>query len=754
MGGKVGCHYDLRTRCKFMKTMIHSEIEDKITKLLEEMTLEEKIGQLRQLGPSLVGAFEVSFEELLNMMFDGRISQEEFKRIMSTAEEDLHEDEIRAGKLGSLNGIYGAQKINRLQKIAVEESRLGIPLLFGADVIHGLRSVYPIPLALSCSFDRDLWEKTAAMAAEEASANGLHWTFAPMIDIARDARWGRISEGAGEDPYLVSEFAKASVKGFQGDSMDKDTSIMACAKHFVAYGAAEAGRDYNTAEISKSTLHDVYLPPFKAAVEAGVATLMPSFQDVDGVPCTVNSYLLQEVLRDTYGFEGFLVSDANAIAECVAHGVATDKKEAAAKAISAGIDMDMSSNSYFENLKELLEEGTISMEILDQSVRRVLRLKYAKGLFDQPYRTNEEKEAKTILKEEYRRLCKEAAEDSIVLLKNDGILPLRKEQKIALVGQLAADKDQMLGAWAITGDGEDCVSIAEAMTKTTDVSYEMCCPMEGDFDEEATQKFVAEADVIVAVLGETKEMSGEAASRGDLILPGKQEEFLKTLIATGKQVVVVLIGGRPLAISWVAEHASAIINAWHLGIETGNAVKDVLYGNVNPSGKLTVSVPYSVGQCPIYYNHFNTGRPAGAGKFTSKYLDIPTEPLYPFGYGLSYTTYHYEELKVRSDDKNIYASVQIANTGKLEGREIVQFYIQDVIASKVRPVKELKGFEKVCLEPGEKKKVLFTLPIAQMGFHNQSQEYIVEPGKFRVMVGTSSKQYLETEIIIDQTGCL
>lgn len=734
-----------------VKRYIQKEVEDKITNLLEQMTIEEKIGQLNQLGPSLVGAFEVSFEELLNMMFDGRISHEEFQHLLSTAEEDLHEDDIRAGKLGSLNGIYGAEKINNLQKIAVKESRLGIPLLFGADVIHGLRSVYPIPLGISCSFDRKLWKQVAEMAADEASANGIHWTFAPMIDIARDARWGRISEGAGEDSYLVSEFAKASIEGFQGGSISQDTSIMACAKHFVAYGGAESGRDYNTVDISPETLHDIYLPPFKVAVESGVATLMPAFNDVAGVPCTVNSYLLQDVLRDQYGFEGFLVSDANAIAECIDHGVAEDKKDASKQAIMAGIDMDMSSNSYIENLKTLVEEEIVPMQVLDDTVRRVLRMKYAKGLFDNPYITNKKREEETILKEEYRKICREAACDSIVLLKNDGILPLKKNQKVALVGQLANEKAQMLGAWSIAGDGNDCITVAEAMLKMEKVKYEMCCPIEGDYDQEATKDLAANADVIVAVVGETKEMSGEASCRGDLSLPGQQEEFIKTLVATGKPVVVVLFGGRPLAIPWIAEHVNAIVEGWHLGIEAGNAIRDILYGEVNPSAKLTVSFPYSVGQCPIYYNHFSTGRPAGAGKFTSKYLDIPTEPLYPFGYGLSYTTYKYEDLEVSSDGTNIYISVNIMNIGNVEGREIVQLYIQDIVASKVRPVKELKGFEKVSIRPKEKKQVYFTLPKSQMGFHQFQQQklkFVVEPGDFKIMVGTSSKEYLETKIRI------
>lgn len=731
-----------------MKTYIDENIEKKIRNLIEKMSIDEKVGQLQQLGPSLVGAFDVSFEELLNMMFDGKISRKEFNEIMESAEEDLHEEDIKEGKIGSLNGIYGAKKINRLQKIAVEESRLGIPLLFGADVIHGLRSVYPIPLALSCSFDKELWEKTAKMAAEEASANGLHWTFAPMIDVSRDSRWGRVSEGAGEDPYLVSEFARASIKGFQGEAVDEKNRIMACAKHFVAYGGAEGGRDYNTVDISPSTLHDVYLPPFKSAVEAGVATIMPAFNDVDGVPCTVNSYLLQDILRDQYEFEGFLVSDANAIAECVNHGVASSKKEASKKAISAGIDMDMSSNSYINHLKELVEEGSISMEILNQAVRRILGMKFKKGLFDNPYITNCEREKEVILKEENRKLCKEAACDSIVLLKNDGVLPLGKEQRVALVGELAEDKEQMLGAWAISGDGRDCISLVEATSNIKELVYTMSCPVEGDFDKEATINSVKDADVIVAMIGETKEMSGEAASRGDLSLPGKQEEFIATLIETRKPVIVVLASGRPLTIPWIAEHASAIVMTWHLGIEAGNAIKDVLYGEVNPSGKLTLSFPHNVGQCPIYYNHYNTGRPEGAGKFTSKYIDIPTKPLYPFGYGLSYTSYHYQDLKVTSDEENLYIAVQVSNTGKRFGREIVQLYIQDLVASKVRPVKELKGFEKIGLEPGEKKKVNFILAKSQMGFHGQGLDYIVEPGIFRIMVGTSSEEYLEESIEI------
>lgn len=726
--------------------MITEKQQEKIKHILSQMTLEEKIGQLQQLGPSLVGAFEVSFEELLDMMFDGRISEAEFHKLMSTAKEDLREDEVRAGKIGSFNGLYGAEKINYLQKIALEESRLGIPLLFGADIIHGMRAVFPIPLAESCAFDEKLWEETAEMSAKEAAASGIHWTFAPMIDVARDARWGRISEGAGEDTYLNSVFAKAKVKGFQGNNPSEEDRLLACAKHFIAYGAAESGRDYNTTDMSQQKLHEVYLPPFKAAIDAGVSSIMPSFNDVNGVPVTANNYLLNNLLREECGFNGMLVSDANAIAELVNHGFAENKKEAAKAALEAGINMDMSSKSYSTYLKELVEEGSLKEEFIDKAVYKVLKLKMEKGLFENPYQTNVEKEKNTILKPEFREKSKKAALKSMVLLKNEGILPLSKDKKIGLVGNLAEAKGQMLGAWAINGRDEDCVSILEGMKeKFESLLYEPCI-IDNKVDLDKVKNIADNSEVIVAVVGETKEMSGEAASRADISLPAEQEELLKALYKTGKPVVAVLVNGRPLAISWIAEHISAILEAWHGGIETGNAVADILSGSYNPSGKLSVTFPQSTGACPCYYNSPSTGRPGGKSKFTSKYLDIPLEPVYCFGHGLSYTNYEYSNLNAEILGGNLKVSVQVKNTGKMSGEETVQLYIQDVIAKRVRPVRELKGFKKVALEKDESKKVEFIISTKELGYYDNNMNYIVEEGKFKIYVGGSLKECVETEV--------
>lgn len=729
--------------------MITAKQHESIKALLSQMTLEEKIGQLQQLGPSIVGAFEVSFEELLDMMFDGRISEAEFHKLMSTAKEDLREEDVRAGKIGSFNGLYGAEKINYLQKIALEESRLGIPLLFGADIIHGMRAVYPIPLAESCAFDEKLWEETAEMAAKEASAVGIHWTFAPMIDVARDARWGRISEGAGEDTYLNSVFAKAKVKGFQGNNPAQENRLLACAKHFIAYGAAESGRDYNTTDMSNQKLHEVYLPPFKAAIDVGVASIMPSFNDVNGVPVTVNKYLLQDVLKEECGFDGVLVSDANAIAECVNHGFAEDKKEAAKLSIEAGITVDMSSKSYSSYLKELVDEGKLEEVFIDNAVYKVLKLKMEKGLFDNPYQTNKEREENTVLKPEFREKCKEAALKSMVLLKNQGVLPLSKDKKIGLVGNLAESKEQMLGAWAISGQGGDCISILEGMKANFDnLTYESCIK-DGKVDSDAVTKIANQCEVIVAVVGETKEMSGEAASRADISLPEEQEELLKALYKTGKPVVAVLVNGRPLAISWVSEHIQAILEAWHGGIETGNAVAEILQGLYNPSGKLSVTFPQSSGASPCYYNHPSTGRPGGKSKFTSKYLDIPLEPVYSFGHGLSYTRYEYSGLQAEICGEQLRSSVIVTNAGEMAGEETVQLYVQDIVAKRVRPVRELKAFKKVSLDKGESKKVDFILPISELGYYDNNMNFIVEEGKFKVYIGGSLKGCLEVEVNLE-----
>ncbi|MDO4337365.1 MAG: glycoside hydrolase family 3 N-terminal domain-containing protein [Eubacteriales bacterium] len=716
------------------------DYEKQIQKLLKKMTLEEKVGQLQQCGPSLVGAFEVSFEELLDMMFDGRISQEEFDKLMGTAEQDFHEEDLRAGRVGSYNGIGDADTVNRLQKIAVEETRLGIPLLFGYDVIHGFRTVTPIPLAESCAWEPALWEKTARVAAEEATAAGVHLTFAPMVDVAKDARWGRVSEGAGEDALLNSAYGAAKVKGFQGDDLAKEDAMAACVKHFVAYGAGEAGRDYNRVDMSMQRLWEEYMPPYQACIEAGARAVMPAFNDLNGVPCTVNSWLLRDVLREKWQFDGLVISDSNAIAECVAHGIAADKREAAKQAVIAGMDMDMSSNSYIEHLKELVESSEVEETVLDEAVGDVLRIKFELGLFDNPYRTDKEREQRTMLKPEYRALAREAAGKSIVLLKNENsILPLASGTRIGVFGSLAADKGQMTGAWAIGANPDDCVSLTEAL-EARKISYRYSA------DSADMQKTAEESDVLVAVLGEMKEESGEAASRAEITLPPEQLAMVRELAATGKPVIAVLFNGRPLAISQLDKTVPAIVEAWHLGVEAGNAVLDVLLGDVNPSGKLTTTFPAATGQCPMYYAHTNTGRPGGKSKFTSKYLDAPVEPLYPFGYGLSYTSYSYKELSIAKLEGALGVTVTVRNTGEKAGDEIVQCYVQTPAAKRVRPVRELKAFAKVTLKPGEEKAVTLKIPYDSLGYYDWDMKWTPYEGKLKVYAGGNVKDTIEGEI--------
>lgn len=711
-----------------------TQYEDRIKELLSQMTVEEKVGQLHQCGPSLVGAFEVSFEELLNMMFDGRISQEEFGRLMSTASQDYHEDDLRAGRIGSYNGVGDAATANRLQRIAVEETRLGIPLFFGYDVIHGFRTVTPIPLGESCAWDPDLWERTARLAAREASAAGVHMTFAPMVDVARDARWGRVSEGAGEDPDLTAAYGVAKVRGFQGDDLKKPDTLAACIKHFAAYGAVEAGRDYNRVDMSAQRLHEEYLPPFQACVEAGARAIMPAFNDINGVPCSVNKKLLTDLLRKQWGFTGVTVSDSNAVAECVDHGFSADRAQAAKDAIEAGMDIDMSSNVFDQELAKLVKSGAVPMEYLDRAAGDVLRLKFELGLFEHPYRTDPEREAREVGDPAYRALAREAAVKSLVLLKNEeGVLPLQKGMRLGVYGDLAASRSDMLGAWAIGADGESCVSLLDALEARGETFLRLT-------DEDWEQG--ASCDAIVAALGETKELSGEAASRADIGLPAGQEDMLKKLMGLGKPLVLVLFSGRPLAIPWAAEHVPAILLAWHPGVEAGNAIADVLFGDENPSGKLTVTFPAAAGQCPMYYAHCNTGRPGGRGKFTSKYLDAPIEPLYPFGHGLSFTRYEYSGLHLLRGQDALIASVAVKNIGDRPGDEIVQCYFRDVAAKRVRPVKKLAAFERVHLEPGEERRLSFEIPYEKLGYYDDNMNYVVEPGDFDIFAGGSSADCL------------
>lgn len=736
---------------------IKKDYEEKIDQLISKMTLGEKIGQLIQISPSLFGAFGMTPDEIIEKLVNGEITPEEFENL----ERNYHEDEIRQGLIGSMGGVNGAEKSNELQRIAVEESRLGIPVIFGLDVIHGYRTVFPIPLAEACSWEPELMKESARIAAKEASAAGVHWTFAPMVDISRDPRWGRVAEGAGEDPYLGSVIAAARVEGFQGGDLSSPESILACAKHFAAYGAPEGGRDYNTVDMSLQMLHDVYLPPFKAAAQAGAATFMSAFNDINGVPCTTNKYLLTHVLREMFGFNGFVVSDANSVAECAIHGHAADRKEASKKAIESGLDMDMSHGTFREDLPEQFNAKKISEEVLNEAVRRVLRVKFLMGLFDNPYRTDKEKEEKTILCSEHIKAAREVARRSIVLLKNENnTLPLKKDlKKIAVVGPLADSAEDMLGTWAIVGRSEDAVPVVDgiksAVSSETEVVYSKGCDLDGDkeYFEDAIEA-TSGSDVIIAVVGESVSMSGEAASRIDLTLPGRQEELLKELRKTGKPLVVVLINGRPLSIPWVSESATSIVEAWQLGIQSGNALADVLFGDYNPSGKLVSTFPNSVGQVPVYYNHPMTGRPAGQIKFTSKYIDGPHEPLYPFGFGLSYTTFNYESLVLSSNevlkDGKLTVSVNVTNTGSKFGEEIVQLYVTDVVGSRVRPIKELKGFKKVSLNPGQCKTVSIDVNISELGFHDENMNYVVEPGLFKVCVGPNSKEGLDGEFKVIQ----
>lgn len=719
-----------------------------IDELLEKMTIDEKIGQMNQISPSIVGGFDVSFEELIEMMTDGRISKEEFNNLMAGAKQDFHDDVNRAGGLGSVL-ISDPEIVNRLQKIAVEETRLGIPLIIGFDVIHGFRTVFPIALAEAGTFEPELFEKTGRIAAKESRASGIAWHFAPMIDISRDARWGRISEGPGEDPYLASVFAKARVRGLQNDDENPENYVAACLKHYVAYGACESGRDYNTTSMAKSMLHNTYLPPFKAAVEEGAATVMAAFNDLNGVPCTVNSYTLRNILKESYGFDGFVVSDANAIKECIIHGIAEDEQDAAIKAASAGMDMDMGTWIYSKELKPAVESGKLDIAYINEAVRRILSIKMRLGLFEKPYVTEEEMHRYDKLPKEHLAHALEVAEKSVVLLKNDNVLPLNKTSKISLVGALADIPEEVLGSWALSGRAKDCVTIYQGLKNAgADVLYHPCCGPEGEINETEVQAAISEGDVIVAVVGEFASMSGEASSRADITLPGKQQEFLKMLLDSGKPVVAVLMNGRPLALSWENEHLPAILECWHLGVQMGNAVAHILFGDVNPSGKLSCTFPAMTGQCPMYYNSPKTGRPGSKSKFTSRYLDAPIEPLYPFGYGLSYTSFEYSDMNIQEEKDCLKVSVLLKNTGNRDGAEVVQLYMHDVSASIVRPVKELKGFSKEYLKAGESRKVTIILSKDQMGFYDDDAVYHLENGKFIIYIGGNSKECLEQKITI------
>ncbi|MEK6320834.1 MAG: beta-glucosidase BglX [Acidobacteriota bacterium] len=704
-----------------------ADVERRIDDLLVRMTLEEKLGQLQQLDGEANGNFRPEHLEL-----------------------------VRKGLLGSTLNVRGVLRTNQLQRIAVEESRLKIPILFGFDVIHGYRTIFPIPLGEAASWDPAAVELAASVAAKEARAAGVHWTFAPMVDIARDARWGRIAEGSGEDPYLGSVMARARVRGFQGKDYSAPDKVVACAKHWVAYGAAEAGRDYNTTDLSETTLREIYFPPFKAAVEEGVGTFMTSFNDINGVPATANPFTLKQVLRNEWKFDGFVVSDYTAVMELMNHGRAGDEADAARYALNAGTDMEMVSRLYNKNGVQLIREGKISRATLDEAVRRVLRIKFRLGLFDNPY-ADEARESTTIMKSEYLAAARRTAARSFVLLKNDNeTLPVNKNVKsIALVGPLADDKRNMLGSWSGDGKTEDAVTLLEGLKAkvgpSTKINYAKGCDINSEKTDDVTDAVRAanESDFVIVAVGEDAGMSGEAASRSSLDLPGNQMELIKAIHATGKPYAIVLMNGRPLTINWVAENSPALLETWFAGTQAGNAIADVLFGDVNPGGKLPVTFPRSVGQIPLYYNHKNTGRPFEANnKYTSKYLDIPNTPLYPFGYGLSYSQFRLSNLQLSArrikPNGQVKVSVDVENTGARAGDEVVQLYIRDVAASVTRPVRELKGFKRITVQSGEKQKVEFTLSSEQLGFYNREMRFVVEPGDFKVFAGTSSERGLES----------
>lgn len=730
--------YLLVTTIFFLSSHISAQqksIEQKIDSILNLMTLEEKIGQLN--------------------LYAGRMNP-----TGPITMRDDDEDAIRRGDVGMVFNIVGAKRTREIQRIAVEESRLKIPLLVGFDVVHGYRTIFPIPLGESASWDMDLMKRTAHASAAEASAMGIHWTFSPMVDLCHDARWGRIMEGGGEDPYLNSLIAKAKVEGYQGEKLDDMGSLIACAKHFAAYGATLDGRDYNTADISDVTLRNLYLPPFKAAVESGVHTFMAGYHELNGVPTSASSYLMTDILRGEWKFNGFVVSDWGSIREVAMHGYAVDRKDAAMKSFNAGLDVDMESSAYLKHMKELVAEGKISVAQIENSVRKVLRMKYETGVMANPYRyCSQEREDTIILKKEFLDLAHEAACKSMVLLKNDKqTLPLSDKLKsIAVIGPLADSKKDMPGSWSKSCNPKDMITFMEAVTKQygkkLKINYAKGCKVDSmdtsGFAEAI--KAASQSEVIIAMMGEAKEMSGEASSRSNISIPSIQKELLKELKKLNKPIVLVLFNGRPLSIPWEAENVDAILEAWFPGNEAGNALVDVLFGKFNPQGKLTATFPRTIGQVPIFYNHKITGRPEGyyESVFITRYIDSPNTPLFPFGYGLSYTAFEYSDIELSSDklskDGRLMASVKIKNIGEYKGTETPQLYIRDLVASIIRPVKELKGFKKVTLNPGEEQEVVFEITEQDLRFWNDKKQQISEPGKFNIFIGTDSQNVKKAE---------
>ncbi len=727
---------------KFLDSNYLKLIDQRVDSVLTLMTLDEKIGQLNQLsygsgwGPTVKATIK---DEYINS--------------------------IREGKVGSFLNASGAELTKELQRIAVEESRLKIPLIFGLDVIHGFRATFPVPLAEASSWNPELVKLSAHYQALEASSAGLHWTFSPMVDIARDPRWGRIMEGSGEDPYLGSIMAKARVEGYQGDLSNQN--IIACPKHFAAYGGAEGGRDYNTVDISEVTFRDVYLRPFKAAFDAGALTTMASFNEIAGIPSSANKHLLTEILRNEWNFKGFVVSDWNSIGELIPHGVAENLKDAGNLAINSGLDMDMESRAYITHLSELVKENKISEEIINQSVRKILRVKFLLRLFDNPYAyCDVDREKNIIMSKEIQDAALKIAQESIVLLKNENnILPLRKDIKtITIIGPLANDNKNPLGGWSAFGNSQDVVNVMDGIKSkipNTKILFSKGCEIESNskdgFNDAITKS--KQSDVVILVMGEGRDMSGEANNRTSLNLPGVQEDLVKEIHKTGKPIVLVLMNGRPLSIEWIDKNIPAIVETWFLGIKSGEAIADVLFGDVNPSGKLPATFPRTVGQVPIHYNHKNSGRPPSImNHFSSKYLDVAFTPLYSFGYGLSYTNFEYNNLKVKTNkitiNDTLTVSLQIKNTGNYDGKEVVQLYVQDLVGSITRPVKELKGFQKIFFKKGESKTVEFKITKDDLAFWTwesnptligKDVKYTAEPGKFKIFVGTNSDKVIEAE---------
>lgn len=734
-----------------------SEMDQFITKLMNEMTIEEKIGQLNL------------------------ASNWTYVTNATLSDEDLAVKQLKEGQMGALYGFTNQKMIRQLQDIAMQ-GKHKIPLMFGNDVIHGFQTSYPIPLAISTSWNMDLVEESARMAAKEATSVGINWVFSPMVDICRDARWGRISEGGGEDPYLGGEIAKAYTRGYQGEDLTADNTVMVCVKHYALYGGAEAGRDYNSVFLSRQEALNGYMNPYKQAALEGAGSYMSSFNEFEGVPATCNKYLLTELLRDQWGFDGFVVSDATAVNEIIAHGIG-DQQEVSRRALQAGLDMDMGSNAFVATLKKSLDEGKVSVADIDKACRRILEAKYKLGLFDDPYKyVIEGRDEKEIYNDEQLAFARKIAQESQVLLKNDNnVLPLKKNAKIALVGPFANNADEMQGAWAMSSHSSESVTILQGVKEALEggsVTYAEGSWILNDKELEENIKYglmkmfapnaptpplhttqqsqlIAEAvraarnaDVVVACVGEINNMSGEGASRADVSLPDAQEDLLKALKATGKPLVVVLTTGRPLILNWEKENADAILNTWALGAEAGHAIADVLFGDVNPSGKLTTSFPRANGQLPLYYNHKNTGRPHGDyepyRKFVSTYMDVVNGPLFPFGYGLSYTSFDYSDVVLSASemsmDGSVTATVEVRNSGNMEGKEIVQLYIHDVASTSTRPVKELKAFEKVNIKPGESKKIEFALTAEDLKYYDHALNFVCEPGEFEIMVGPDSER--------------